>query len=125
MNSKTKKNSFFIYNKIDIFRNSNLEDLNEIEKKQVLYFKNEILFREYKLKLKNNHLIGLDSLKLKYDKRKNQNFKDYALAYINSLSKYSNKEFENLFKKKIKEEFKIKKFEVTKTQINESKTVED
>ena len=33
---KTKK----FYNKLDKFRNSNLGDLNEVEKKQVLYFKN-------------------------------------------------------------------------------------
>ena len=126
MNSKTKKNSFFIYNKLDKFRNSNLGDLNEVEKKQVLYFKNEILFREYKLKLKKNHLIGLDSLQLKYDKRKNSNFKDYVLAYINSLLIHSStkKNFDFLLKKKLKEEFKIKNFE-TKEKIKESGTEED
>ena len=77
MNSKAKKNSFFIYNKLDIFRKGNLGDLNE--ENQILYFRNEILFREYKLKLKNNHLIGLDSIQLKHDKKKDQSFKDYVL----------------------------------------------
>ena len=126
MNSKTKKNSFFIYNKLDKLRNSNLGDLNEIEEKKVLYFKNDILFREYKLKLKNNHLIGLDSLQLKYDKRKNQNFKDYVLAYIKSIPKRNNNnKFNLLLINKITEEFKIEKFEIEEKQINESKTEED
>ena len=80
MNSKAKKNSFFIYNKLDIFN----KDISE-ESKQILYFKNEILFKTYKIKLKNNHLEGLDSIQLKYDKNKSENFSDYIKSYIQSI----------------------------------------
>ena len=110
MNSKAKKNSFFIYNKLDIFRKGNSDDLNKNEEDQILYFKNEILFKEYKLKLKNNHLIGLDSVQLKYDKKKNQNFKDYVLSYIQSLTDNDdNLDFSILLTDKIKKDFNVDK----------------
>ena len=80
MNSKAKKNSFFIYNKLDIFEKDKLE-----ENKQIFRFKNEILFKTYNLKLKNNHLVGLDSIQLKYDKNKNNNFSNYIKSYIQSI----------------------------------------
>ena len=126
MNSKAKKNSFFIYNKIDIFRKGNSNDLNENEENQLLYFKNEILFKEYKLKLKNNHLIGLDSIQLKYDKKKNQNFKDYVLSYIQSLSdNEDNLDFSILLKDKIKGDFKIEQIDMDDDLNNENMTNED
>ena len=126
MNSKAKKNSFFIYNKIDIFRKGNSNDLNENEENQLLYFKNEILFKEYKLKLKNNHLIGLDSIQLKYDKKKNQNFKDYVLSYIQSLSdNEDNLDFNILLKDKIKGDFKIEQIDMDDDLNNENMTNED
>ena len=123
MNSKAKKNSFFIYNKLDIFRKRNLGDLNE--ENQILYFRNEILFREYKLKLKNNHLIGLDSIQLKHDKKKDQSFKDYVLSYIQSLSDNDNNKFNILLKNKMKEDFKIKKMSVKEDSINGNEDAED
>ena len=94
MNSKAKKNSFFIYNKLDIFKKDKLE-----EKKQILSFKNEILFNTYHLKLKNNHLIGLDSIQLKYDKNKDENFSDYIKSFIQSIPDKDKTNFIILFKK--------------------------
>ena len=120
MNSKAKKNSFFIYNKLDIFN----KDISE-ESKQILYFKNEILFKTYKIKLKNNHLVGLDSIQLKYDKNKSENFSDYIKSYIQSIPEKKTKKFENLFKKKIKEDFQIKKFPKMEDKNKENSSEED
>ena len=128
MNSKAKKNSFFIYNKLDIFKKGNSGDLNENENEenQILYFKNEILFKEYKLKLKNNHLIGLDSVQLKYDKKKDQNFKDYVLSYIQSLPENEdNSDFSILLKDKIKKDFNIGKISLNDNLNNENMMDED
>ena len=119
MNSKAKKNSFFIYNKLDIFKKDKLE-----EKKQILSFKNEILFNTYHLKLKNNHLIGLDSIQLKYDKNKDENFSDYIKSFIQSIPDNDKKtNFKILFKKKIKEDFQIEKF--SKNEIKENNNKEE
>jgi hypothetical protein len=124
MNSKAKKNSFFIYNKLDIFKKDNLNKLKEEE--QILYFKNEILFQDYNLKLKNNHIVGLDSIQLKYDKKKGKNFSDYILAFIQNIPNFDNKKFTILFKTKIKEDFKLAKLNLIKNeQVNENKTNED
>ena len=124
MNSKAKKNSFFIYNKLDIFKKDNLNKLKEEE--QILYFKNEILFQDYNLKLKNNHIVGLDSIQLKYDKKKGKNFSDYILAFIQNIPNFDNKKFTILFKNKIKEDFKLAKLNLIKNeQVNENKTNED
>ena len=126
MNSKAKKNSFFIYNKLDIFKKGdNLEKLKENEDLQLLYFKNEILFRDYNLKLKHNHLVGLDSIQLKYDKKKGTNFGDYILSFIQRIPKFDNKKFTILFKNKMKEEFNVTKFNVKDELINENKTDDD
>jgi len=124
MNSKAKKDSFFIYNKLDIFRKDNKNKLKENE--QILYFKNEILFQDYNLKLKNNHIVGLDSIQLKYDKKKGNNFSDYILAFIQSIPNFDKKKFTILFKNKLKEDFKLTKLNLIKDdQINENKTNED
>jgi len=120
MNSKAKKNSFFIYNKLDKFGKDKLE-----EDKQVLYFKNEILFQTYNLKLKNNHLVGLDSIKLKYDKNKSENFSDYIQSFIRSIPNENGKKFSILFKKKLKEDFKIKNFTKIDDKIIENISEED
>lgn len=124
MNSKAKKNSFFIYNKLDIFKKDDIK-----ENEQILYFKNDILFRTYKLKLKYNHFVGLDSLQLKYDKNKNKKFSDYIKGYIESIHNCDPKrktKFSVLFLKKAKEDFKIDKFpNINDDEINNNKTYED
>ena len=121
MNSKAKKNSFFIYNKLDIYE----KDKN----KQITHFKNDILFKTYKLKLKNNHLVGLDSIQLKYDKNKDNNFSDYIKSFIQSIPDKTKKKFDILFKKKLKEDFQIKGFPGNDSnadeKIKENKTEED
>ena len=120
MNSKAKKNSFFIYNKLDIFKNDKLE-----QNKQLLDFKNETLFKVYNLKLKNNHLVGLDSIQLKYDKNKADNFADYIKSFIQSIPNKTKTKFNTLFKKKFNEDFQLKKFPKIDAQIKENKTEED
>ena len=120
MNSKATKNSFFIYNKLDIFEKDKLE-----ENKQLLYFKNEILFKTYNLKLKNNHLVGLDSIQLKYEKNKSENFSDYIQSFIRSIPNKNVKNFKVLFKKKIKDDFQINKFPKINDKIKENICEED
>ena len=122
MNSKAKKNSFFIYNKLDIFKKDDLSKLKENEQMQILYFKNEILFRDYNLKLKHNHLVGLDSIQLKYDKKKGNSYPDYIHSFIQSIPNFDKKKFPVLFKNKMKDELKIKDFKVSEEKINENKT---
>ena len=120
MNSKAKKNSFFIFNKLDIYENDKLE-----ENKQILHFKNEILFKTYNLKLKNNHLIGLDSIQLKYDKNKDNNFEDYIKSFIQRIPDKNKTKFNILFKKELKKDFSIDKFPKNNEKIIEHKTEED
>ena len=120
MNSKAKKNSFFIYNKIDIFEKDKVK-----ENKQKLYFKNEILFKTYNIKLKNNHLVALDSIQLKYDKKKGDNFSDYIKSFIQSIPNKNNKKFEILFKKKLKDDLQIKIFPKKDDNIKENQSEED
>ena len=71
-------------------------------------------------------MIGLDSVQLKYDKKKDQNFKDYVLSYIQSLSdNEDNLDFSILLKDKIKGDFKIEQIDMDDDLNNENRTNED
>ena len=126
MNSKAKKNSFFIYNKLDKFKNGKLK-----ENEQLLYFKNDILFKTYKLKLKNNHFVGLNSIQLNYDKKKNDKFDFYIKGIIENIPKVKSKRqkppnFRNIFMEKIMEDFKIEELEeIDEDEMNNNKTQDD
>ena len=116
MNSKVQNNSVFIINKLDIIK----EDKSE-ENKQILYFKNEILSKYYNIKPKNDHLILLDFIQLKYDKNKGDKFSHY----IQSISDKKSANFRILFKKKLRDDFQIYKFPKSNDKTIENKREED